>query len=104
MAWACNLHQTIRKTFIPTQSNRVWFGDPDFESTLHQWTEEEGMEICENASDQESVNEVYYEKSDRETDSEIEISDIEEAEEINSHCSQQNGFLNVKSIGMCYLI
>lgn len=51
------------------------------------------MEIYENASDQESVNKVYYEKSDHETDSEIDISDIEEAEEINSRCSQQNVFL-----------
>lgn len=60
---------------IPSTSKSVQVGDPDFESILLQWAEEESNEIFGYDSDGENVDEDYLEKSDHKTRTEIEIRD-----------------------------
>lgn len=56
----------------PTTSKRVRFGDPDFESTtLLQWEEE--AEGDKDISEEETVDEDYYEESEHDTGSEVEL-------------------------------
>lgn len=69
----------------PSTSKKVRFGDPDYESTLVNWYNEE--DDIGNFSDEDSVDESYCEESEHETDSEIEA---EDSELPNNDSSEQN--------------